>query len=311
MSDFEHMTTSLHLTDVVVLRHEGDTVNFLGLDITKTNKGFEVKNSTDLVKSLLNLYGLENSKPTANAGRRSTVMELASATPQDGHDHSNFRTAVGKLIFMAPWRPDMQFAIQQLSTQVLNPTTESKRAVKQLIRYLKGTKHTCLRLEPRKIVRQGLLELVGRGDSVGWRFGNAPKCYGTSLQCTERDNVQAESETDSDQSQFMRSRVLRSQCLCRRTVGIRRTLQGTSLRRFNSSRDGSRLCTTHSTAQGTRRTRTQRNTILVNTTVDTRERLSVSRVDTKNNTADLFTKHLDGLRTQALAKKLGLRIWMA
>ena len=38
------------------------------------------------------------------------------------------------------------------------------------------------------------------------------------------------------------------------------------------------------------------------------KRLSVSRVDTKINTADLFTKHLDGLRTQSLAKKLGLRI---
>ena len=50
-------------------------------------------------------------------------MELASATPVNGHDYSNFRTAVGKLIFMAPWRPDMQFAIQQLSTQVLNLTS--------------------------------------------------------------------------------------------------------------------------------------------------------------------------------------------
>ena len=59
MNDFEHMKTSLYLTDVVVLRHEGDTVNFLGLEITKTSKGFEVKNSTDLVESLLNLYGLE------------------------------------------------------------------------------------------------------------------------------------------------------------------------------------------------------------------------------------------------------------
>ena len=67
-----------------------------------------MKNSTDLLESLLNLYGLENSKPTANPGRRSTVMELASATPLDGHDYSNFRTAVGKLIFMANWRPDMQ-----------------------------------------------------------------------------------------------------------------------------------------------------------------------------------------------------------
>ena len=29
---------------------------------------------------------------------------------------------------------------------------------------------------------------------------------------------------------------------------------------------------------------------------------------TKTNTADLFTKHLDGLRTQSLARKLGRRI---
>ena len=92
-------------------------------------------------------------------------MEFAPATPLDGHEYSNFRTAVGKLIFMAPWRPDMQFAIQQLSTQVLNSTTESKRAVKQLIRFLKGTQQTCLRLEPREMVQKGLLELVGRSDS--------------------------------------------------------------------------------------------------------------------------------------------------
>ena len=38
------------------------------------------------------------------------------------------------------------------------------------------------------------------------------------------------------------------------------------------------------------------------------KRLSVGRVGTKNNSADLFTKHLDGSRTQSLAKKLRLRI---
>ena len=30
MSDSEHMKTSLYLTDVVVLRHKGDTVHFFG-----------------------------------------------------------------------------------------------------------------------------------------------------------------------------------------------------------------------------------------------------------------------------------------
>ena len=109
-------------------------------------------------------------------------MELASATPPDGHDYSNFRTAVGKLIFMAPWRPDMQFAIQQLSTQVLNPTIQSNRAVKQLIRYLKGTQHTCLRLELREMVQTGLLELVGRSDS-DWAGDSATRQSVTGYHC--------------------------------------------------------------------------------------------------------------------------------
>ena len=38
------------------------------------------------------------------------------------------------------------------------------------------------------------------------------------------------------------------------------------------------------------------------------KRLSVGRVDTKDNIADLFTKHLDGSRTRSLARTLGLQV---
>ena len=116
MSDFEHMKAS--------------------------RKGFEVMNSADLVQSLLNLYGLQNPKPTVTPGRRSTVMELASATPLDGHDYSNFRTARRKTHLHGTL--ETRHAIRHptnSSTQVLNPTTDSKRAAEQLIRYLKGTQH--------------------------------------------------------------------------------------------------------------------------------------------------------------------------
>ena len=91
-------------------------LTFFFLEISKTSRGFEVRNSTDLGESLLNLDGfLENSEQTANPGRRSTVIELAIAILLDGHVRSNFHTAVGERIFVAPWRPDMQFDIQQLS----------------------------------------------------------------------------------------------------------------------------------------------------------------------------------------------------
>ena len=78
-------------------------------------------------------------------------------------------------------------------------------------------------------------------------------------------------KANCNQSQFMRSRVLRSQCLRRRIVGTRSTLQGTSLKSFSSSRNGFRLGNTHSAAQRTRWTQTHRDTMLVNTAVGTRE----------------------------------------
>ena len=77
---------------------------------------------------------------------------------------------------MAPWRPDMQFASQQLSTQVLNPTTESKR------RHLRSTQHTCLRVEPHGMIQKGLLELVDRSDS-DWAGDSATRQSATGYHC--------------------------------------------------------------------------------------------------------------------------------
>ena len=129
------------------------------------------------------------------------------------------------------------------------------------------------------------------------------------MRCSERDTVQPESETDSDQSQFMRSRFPRSQCLRRRTVGTRRTLQETSQRRFPFV---SRWIQTRQDTFYSAGDQADSNTLSYDVWQYKQwireKRLSVSRVDTKNNTEDLFTKHLDGLPTQSFAKKLGLRI---
>ena len=309
MSDFEHMKTSLYLTDVVVLRHEGDTVNFLGLEITKTSKGFEVENSTDLVESLLNFLVLENSQPTASPGRRSTMMELASATPLDGHEYSNFRTAVGKLIFMAPWRPDMQFAIQQLSTQVLNYTAESKRAVKQLIRYLKGTQHTCLRLKPREMVQKGLLEIASRGDS-DWAGDSATRQCVTGFHCNVqnvtmciRSLKQTAISLSSCEAEFYAASACTGELLG--LAELFKELHYDVAARLEMDSDSARHILQRKRPGGLKHIEIR--CLAIQQWVR-EKRLSVSRVDTKNNTADLFTKHLDGLRTQSLAKKLGLRI---
>ena len=268
-----------------------------------------MKNSADLVESLLNLYWLENSKPTANPGRRSTVMELASATPLDGHDYSNFRTPVGNLIFMAPWKTDMQFAIKQLRTQVLNPTTETKRAVKQLRRYLIGTQHISLRLEPRDMVQQSLLEIVGRSDSdsagdKGTRQSvTRLHCEVQNVTMCNRSLKQTAISLTSCEAEFYAASACAGELLglaecfkeLHHCVSVRLEMDSDSARHIlqRTGPDGLKYIEIRflSIQQWIRE-----------------KRLSVSRVDTKNNTADLFTYHLDVLRTQSLVKKLGLRI---
>ena len=178
------------------------------------------------------------------------------------------------------------------------------------MRNLEGTQHTCLRLEPREMVQTSLLELVGRGDSDS-AGDSATRQSVTGYHCDVQNvDVQPKSEADCNQSQFLWSRVLRRQCLRWRIVGTRRTLQGTSLRRCRTSRDGLRLGKTHSFYRAGDRVGLEHIEIrcLAIQQWIRYQRLSVSWVDTQNNTADLFTKHLDGLRTQSLAKKLGLRI---
>ena len=73
MNDFEHMKTSLYLTDVVV-RHEGDTVNFFV--VLRSPRGEKQYRPRGIPLESLRVGKLE--KPTANPGRR-PVMELASA----------------------------------------------------------------------------------------------------------------------------------------------------------------------------------------------------------------------------------------
>ena len=130
-------------------------------------------------------------------------MEFVSVTLLGGHEYSTFREAVGN-IFMALWRNTIRH--NDFPYKSSTPR-QSTRAEKPVSRYPHGTQHTCFRFQPREIVLKGLLEIVGSNDS-DW----AAICqrHGIPLRSAERDQVQPKSETDSDQSLFMRSRVLRS-----------------------------------------------------------------------------------------------------
>ena len=186
------------------------------------------------------------------------------------------------------------------------PHTESKRAVKQLIRYLKCTQHTCLRLEPRGKVQKGLLELVGRNDS-DWAGDSATRQSVTGYHCN------AQGVTMCNRS-LKQTAISLSSCEAEFYAASAN---------FWDSQSSSRNCTTtfqfvsrwiqirHDTfhsAEDQADSSTSKLRCLAIQQWIREKRLSVQRVDTKDNTADLFTKPMDGPRTQSLARKFGLRI---
>ena len=183
--------------------------------------------------------------------------------------------------------------------------------MKQLIRCLKGTQQTCLRHEPRGMAQKGLLELDGRSDS-DWAGDSATRQSVTGYHCDVQNVTKCNrslKQTAISLSLCEADFYAASAC-AGELLGLAELFKKVHYNVFSSSRDGFRLGKTHYPAQGTRRTQTYRNTMPCNTSVDTRETsvCESSGHEDQINTADLFTKHLNGLRTQSLAKKLGLRI---
>ena len=180
--------------------------------------------------------------------------------------------------------------------------------MKQLIRYLKGTQHTCLRLEPREMVQTGLLELVGRcdpdwaGDSLTRQSVTEYHCDVQGVTMCNRSLKQTAISLSSCEAEFYAASACAGELLglaelfkeLHYKVTVRLEMDSDSARHIPQRRRPGRL--KHIEVR-----------CLAAQQWIREKRLSVGRVDTKNNAADLFTKHLDGLRARSFAKKLGLR----
>ena len=181
--------------------------------------------------------------------------------------------------------------------------------MKQLIRYLKGRQHTFLRLEPREMIQNGLLDLVGRSHS-DWAGDSATRQSVTGYHCDvlnvtmcNRSLKQTAISLSSCEAEFYAASACAGELLG--LAELFKELQYNVSVRLEMDSDSARHILQRRRPGGLKHIEIR---CLAIQQWIREKRLSVSRVDTKNNTADLFTKHLDGLRTQSLAKKLGLRI---
>jgi hypothetical protein len=123
------------------MRDMGAPKVFAGMEIQQTDQGIYVTQST-LINELVGEFGMLEANP------RSTPMDDAKLFKCEQDDEicsteeeRQYRHGVGVNLFLNNTRPDISFAVSQLSKFISQPGKQHFQALKQLLRYLKGTQH--------------------------------------------------------------------------------------------------------------------------------------------------------------------------
>ena len=144
----EQARDKLNMQDAVRLYKTGDEGRLLAMNLRKLDNGYSLQGKPLLIHRIATALGMENAKT-------SPIPETINEKAQDGDEESltpsearNFRTCVGKAMYLSHHRPDIQHSVNTLSRSMRNPTVIAMRRLKKLSRYLLGTSEVYQELCP-------------------------------------------------------------------------------------------------------------------------------------------------------------------
>ena len=144
----EQARDKLNMQDAVRLYKTGDEGRLLAMNLRKLDNGYSLQGKPLLIHRIATALGMENAKT-------SPIPETINEKAQDGDEESltpsearNFRTCVGKAMYLSHHRPDIQHSVNTLSRSMRNPTVIAMRRLKKLTRYLLGTSEVYQELCP-------------------------------------------------------------------------------------------------------------------------------------------------------------------
>lgn len=123
-----------YLNDCFSIKDLGGLKYILGLKIARTSKGihlYQIKYVLDLLAE----YGYLECKPSSTpiAVDHQDYMKTKRL-----EDNTSYRKLIGKLLYLTNTRPDISYAVQQLSQHLENPHEAHLNAANRILRYLKG-----------------------------------------------------------------------------------------------------------------------------------------------------------------------------
>ncbi|KAK1432520.1 hypothetical protein QVD17_09417 [Tagetes erecta] len=124
-----------HLHREFAIKDLGNLNYFLGLEVVHMDTGLFLTQAK-YAKDILVRAQLYDSKPIHTP---LAPHESFSAMGVPFSDPTLYRSLVGALQYLTIMRPDLSYAVNQLSQFLHSPTIDHYRAVKRLLRYVKGT----------------------------------------------------------------------------------------------------------------------------------------------------------------------------
>ena len=123
------------LKDKFKMKDLGKLSYYLGIDFEQGD-GYVKMNPKRYIKKVLSKFGMTDCKPRCTSSEQKLVY-VTDAIPVDSR---KYREAVGSLIYiMMCTRPDICWIITRLSQHLSKPLQSHWVAVKQVLRYLKGS----------------------------------------------------------------------------------------------------------------------------------------------------------------------------
>lgn len=153
----------------------------LGIKITRDLDTRTISLSqSQYIDSIITRFNLSDAKPCAvpmdpNIQLSKADCPLSAAEKSDMKDVP-YREAVGSLIYASiATRPDISFAVSQVSQFMENPGRAHWEATKRIFRYLKGTKHFALTYGHKAKGLEGYVDADGASQEhrhaiTGWAF---------------------------------------------------------------------------------------------------------------------------------------------
>ena len=268
---------------------------------------------------LFKMYGMENAKTTSTTGDKlgqSDDPRDPLNHPLDQARHKLYRTAVGKLLWATPVRPDISFAVKELSRNLQAPTQQDEKQLKHLLQFLKGTLHFTTSLQPprKRVVEQASSIQIQAYSDSDWAgcpktrrstSGASLSLWGVSLATSSR--TQATQALSSAEAELYAMGMAIQDALHLKSLLQEMKLQQLAkpleLVVYTDSSSGKALASKLGLTRKSKRV--QLRYLFMQDLVASGE-LKLSKIPTEKNPADLLTKYLTASTLHKLLPKLGV-----